>query len=877
MDPLIPPQTLKRLVTAVCLAVAWCAAARGAEVSMSVSAGRDSLYLGESLVLTVRVNGVDDASGAPVLDAVRDCDVRLLGSHSESQTSISVVNGRMTRQSFQGRIFSYEVTPRQAGILTIGPIVLQAGGRTLRQPGPRVTVAGVEAQDWVVIGVEAERQSVLIEEPFDVRLTLRLRGLDGAYQDSEPLDPREPPQLNIPYLGRELPGLEGPDVRQVLQGLLADAHNAPGFLINDFSVQRDPFDNFFNMNINSPFQRNPAIFRLARRRDERDGRRDWVYTLALRYVAREEGEHTFGPVLFKGKVVTNADAQGRAQTHPVFAVGAAATVRVVPPPEAGRPSNYVGVLGKGLTVEASVDSQTCRLGDPLQLSVRIAGDVNIAKLRPPAFWELEALRASFRLYEDTLQTQRDDGAVTYRMTMRPIVAGTIEVPPIPAAYYDTTARAYRTVTSKPLPLRVDEAPEFRMDDVIEIAGETSDQARRGDRTPSGIMLAPHGARGESLAGGRAVLATALAGPVFLALTVLGLGAVRLRARWRGRGARGGALRRALRALGSGDGGEGGRAAGLSRAMRRYLAERLGVQRPGLTAHDCRRLLLERGAGEEQAAAFGGLLDRLDAAAFGGGAHAGGVPEDEVRAMLLRLDATLGRGEKSARGRRGGGAAALVCVAILASGAARPAHAAADDRFAWAQAGAAAAAARTPEEFRAAADVYRDMVREGVRNGPLFYNLGTCLLLAGDHEEAAFHLRRAERYLGADDDVRCNLALALTGGDENVAPALPWTRIPLFFHYGLPGKVRATAAAAGVVLLCLGAALRLLRARRIARWCVTAGVVLTVVFGSSVAISLLAEARDDARVGRTDLSSMSAFSCPLSRVPAFSLTRKGLWP
>ena len=184
------------------------------------------------------------------------------------------------------------------------------------------------------------------------------------------------------------------------------------------------------------------------------------------------------------------------------------------------------------------------------------------------------------------------------------------------------------------------------------------------------------------------------------------------------------------------------------------------------------------------------------------------------------------------------------------------------RFLWEQANARIAAAKTPEEFLESARTYNQLVAADVRNGPLFYNLGTALLLAGDGENAAAALRRAERYLGSTSEVRVNLrqALALQSGQPDAD--LPWDHVVFFWHYDEPLRVRTLVALCGWNLLWLALLIRLLtrptkvamqrlpgntgsagRVQSFANSCLFFGLLLFLVFTSSAAFSLLQEQMD----------------------------------
>jgi len=159
------------------------------------------------------------------------------------------------------------------------------------------------------------------------------------------------------------------------------------------------------------------------------------------------------------------------------------------------------------------------------------------------------------------------------------------------------------------------------------------------------------------------------------------------------------------------------------------------------------------------------------------------------------------------------------------------------KFMWEEANLKMSNARNEPEFLAAADAYLKLVETGARNSPLFYNLGTAFLLAGQREEATKYLTRAERYSGSNWEIRHNMLIALAGKEKDESVSLPWYRVPLFWHYGLAGSVRMTVAVCAFVVMWLALALNALGFKRLARPVIVISLVLVIMFGSSVATSL----------------------------------------
>jgi hypothetical protein len=210
------------------------------------------------------------------------------------------------------------------------------------------------------------------------------------------------------------------------------------------------------------------------------------------------------------------------------------------------------------------------------------------------------------------------------------------------------------------------------------------------------------------------------------------------------------------------------------------------------------------------------------------------------------------GAPNIRGAAGHSCAAIMCwLALLFS----VSQASADDviqrKFLMDEANLKMSSARTPGDFAVAARTYRKLVDAGVRNGVLFYNLGTALLLGGQYNEAEKNLLRAERYIGSNWEIRRNLLIAVAGRERDKDASLPWYRSLLFWHYGLSGSVRSTIAALAFFVFWLAMALGTLGFRRLARPVAIVSIAVFVVFGSSLATSLhqesLAESGRDYRL------------------------------
>ena len=192
----------------------------------------------------------------------------------------------------------------------------------------------------------------------------------------------------------------------------------------------------------------------------------------------------------------------------------------------------------------------------------------------------------------------------------------------------------------------------------------------------------------------------------------------------------------------------------------------------------------------------------------------------------------------------------LCLPLLPTVAGAAALIDVEATFVWNEAHTRMVSARTEEDFLRAAEKYAELVRMGARSGPLFYNMGTALLLAGQHEEAYDALLRAERYLGTTFEVRRNMLLAIAGIEDTDGPALPWYRVPLFWHFRLPMSLRWMLAAVFFNLVWIALGLRAAGLRRPATPLLWSAAILFALFASSAATSQHAETVADRTIAVT---------------------------
>ncbi|MFO7937500.1 MAG: BatD family protein [Kiritimatiellia bacterium] len=581
-----------------------------AEVSLDLKCSRAKIFLGESFNITLSVNGADKDIQKPDFSTSDPAEITFLGSHSNSRSSIQIVNGKFSRQVFRGRVLSYALKPEKAGVFRTGSIKINVNNKTVSHPGTSVLVKKIEKQNNVIVSVDASSKSVLVEEPFDIKLSIAVRELPDPYcQHNEPVHPGHLPHITAGFLEikDEKDTLIRPDLNEILSDLIDQSGRQPAFRINDYKSRGMSFGSFFN---SDPFQSRPLRFRLKQEKKKINNIPYRVYSLTLPYTATGEGEHVFGPVTFKGKIISNVKENRQAELKDIYTVGPAVTVRVIPPPDEGRPEEFIGSVGKNITVHARLDTSVCKVGDPLTLTLEIAGDISISNMRTPILNLQENLTKDFRIYDENVKTETLENGKRFIYRVRPTKSGTLEFPPVKISYYDTDENRYKTITTSPLPIQAESTTQvsagsdnYADSDVIEI--------KKALPLPCGITLTDYGLSRASLLPAKwTLMILVFLPPLLFITTLLYPGLIRVRRKITTHSKRTGALSRAVKRIR-----RASTAEEISKAIRAWFTDRLNAPGHSLTSRESEELLRTQGVSEKIRSGISSLITELDEAMY----------------------------------------------------------------------------------------------------------------------------------------------------------------------------------------------------------------------------------------------------------------------
>lgn len=664
---------------------------------------------------------------------------------------------------------------------------------------------------WGALAVEpraelaATATNLVVTEEAAITFRLWLPPLEGDLADVPPVLNQRPPHVQAAFLEPDgTPRVLAPTDPQHWPPveLRSRNRNVPAYTLNNYvsddllGGMPDPFslfgDDVFGRTLGPRAQRFP----FAVRRVEREGVDGWEFSFTTAaYRAEAPGRAEIVPVAVKVPLITGVRTSrnrfGQAGRVPTFKEVVLRTrplvLEVAEPPMADRPATYCGAITSNLTVTATLDTNVCTAGDPLLLTLDVAGARDASALIPPSFAARVNKTGVFRLDDASLKTETLEASRCFSWRVRALKAGTVEFPSLEVSYYSLAQRAYVTVRTDAIPVQVKAGTQATLGALDETGDETD-----AFPLPDGVDLDPRGATTEPLLP-HLVLALALflAPPLLVLLLRLAPPVRRRLAARRTAHRRATAFARCRRALAHRE------AAVRAAALRRFFADRYGVNGAAVTAADARRLMAPDFAEAEIALVVQALAD-LDRTNFA------------AKKTLVTLLA--------------------VCLAASGVFAASPA-------FTYQRASSLATHAATEADFRAAARAYADCAADGVANPVLFSNLGACALMAGDARGAWAAYGRAERRSGETATTRRGLRAAWARLKNDPRAELPLTRVFFRPHVLYSLDTRLLAAAGSWALLWL---LSLLPPGGVRRTLMTCAALVFLAAFVSVSVSFVAE-------------------------------------
>lgn len=119
----------------------------------------------------------------------------------------------------------------------------------------------------------------------------------------------------------------------------------------------------------------------------------------------------------------------------------------------GAPQGFANAIG-AFTLQATTSDTEVVEGDPISIDLTVTGSGNLDSLKPPRLQNA----TDWKVYESTAAPRGEErrelsGSVVFQQLIKPLKK-TTAIPAFELAYFDPVLKAYRTVTTPPIPLKV---------------------------------------------------------------------------------------------------------------------------------------------------------------------------------------------------------------------------------------------------------------------------------------------------------------------------------------------------------------------------------------------------------------------------------------
>jgi len=595
---------VRRLVLVLLAALLVVCSAASAQVSFTASVDKNVVAVGDTLTLTLTMSGAAQLP-EPELPPLIGFDLMY---DRGTSTSVRIVNGVMTSSVSR----QYVLAPKEEGEFVLGAATLRYGGSVHRTEPIQVQVVAVAQLPQQVptepenlfVTLAADKEEVFLGEQVNLYFRLYVRGVQLVGE------PRREGPITEGFLRHDLPVTRSRDLQN---GLVYEVGEIPIVLfpLETGELTISPVTLTGEIRVPLPRRRSRGVFR------------DFDDFFADRYTAQPY----------------------RLVTDPV-------TIHVKPLPDEDRPPSFSGNVGY-YSLDVSAKPSQLKVGEPISVTMRIAGKGNVEAVSPPVISDIE----NFKTYEPEITTNVVEkepvfkGERIFEAILVPQRPGRQVIQNVAFSFFDPEKEDYVTLAKGPFEFNVLPAPVEPMRRVVAVdtgPGKSEIRVVGEDIRPIFTEMGRTG-RPEPVAGAGFIVPLGVP-PLAYAMLALALARKRklasdvayARKQRATRDARK-RLAMATKALKRGDGtafcGE------MTKAVTGFVADKFGIPSAGLTAVDVRERLESAGVPEDLVKRVTGLLEACDYGRFAASAHTPGEMAsilDGARYVLSELQRVLGR-------------------------------------------------------------------------------------------------------------------------------------------------------------------------------------------------------------------------------------------
>ena len=391
------------------------------------------VYVGQQFLLQVQVQGTDQPDPIDVRPLERDFVVTEAGGGASNSTSVSIVNGQMTRQVLRGYNFNYRLAPRSAGEAVIPALVVTAAGRSANTQPVRMQVLPPEENDDFRLRLSLSERRAYVGQPVTLSAAWYIGREVQEFSFTMPLlEDRRFEIVDAP--SSVAPGQGQADALEIRLGdRRAIARKGVGELDGrQYTVLR--FEKLLIPRVSGSVSIPEATVTFVTPKPSPSRRTDPF-------------DDFFGGSLFSGVF------GGRRELETLAIPSNRPQIEVLDLPSEGRPERFSGWIGE-FQLRTDAKPTSVAVGEPVTLGLTVSGSGLLATAQFPALDELPELTRDFNVPSEIGAGESRGDEKFFIQTLRARHDGVSEIPAIELPYFDPRAGSYRIARSEPIALEV---------------------------------------------------------------------------------------------------------------------------------------------------------------------------------------------------------------------------------------------------------------------------------------------------------------------------------------------------------------------------------------------------------------------------------------
>lgn len=401
-------------------------------------------YVDVPVRMMVVVQGVEEGERpdvtAPEIDGA---ELVLETVRNGTTRRMQVVNGQMSQWVSVRFDFVYQLTPRRDGPITVGPFTARQGSVTLTSEPTSLSAGELPESDQHFIRLVLPDTPIWVSRPFTMKVEWWL-----SSEFAGRLGQRE---MQVPML----------DLDKVFQFATPAVHDSRMEMAIATATGTRTY---------------PGVIRS----EQRNGEQWLVVTIEQTVTPLRAGRHDIpaATIVVEEAIRWKRNIFGEripSQSRRVSATDEPRVLEVLGAPATGRPADYSGAIGSGLSLEVTANRTVVNAGEPIELSLTVRGDTVLETLSLPP-----ALAMGLDADQFSLTSNPDAGLIfaeakTFTMTVRPRSADVTEVPALSLSWFDPDSGRFETTRSAPVALSVEASRTVGAADVLR-SGNAADES-----------------------------------------------------------------------------------------------------------------------------------------------------------------------------------------------------------------------------------------------------------------------------------------------------------------------------------------------------------------------------------------------------------------